>query len=65
MTTMKNLHAAAVALAIMSTPSWAQQAQPRLQSTAPEPASLAENFSVLDRNRSNSLDRSEFVSFAR
>jgi Ca2+-binding EF-hand superfamily protein len=27
--------------------------------------SLAENFSLLDRNRSNSLDRSEFVSFAR
>jgi Ca2+-binding EF-hand superfamily protein len=26
---------------------------------------LAENFSSLDRNRSNSLDRSEFVSFAR
>src|SRR5688572_8043745 len=27
--------------------------------------SLAGNFSMLDRNRSNSLDRSEFVSFAR
>jgi hypothetical protein len=27
--------------------------------------SLAENFGLLDRNRSNSLDRSEFVSFAR
>jgi hypothetical protein len=26
--------------------------------------SLAENFSSLDRNRSNSLDRSEFVSFS-
>jgi hypothetical protein len=27
--------------------------------------SLANNFSTLDRNRSNSLDRSEFVSFSR
>jgi Ca2+-binding EF-hand superfamily protein len=27
--------------------------------------SLADNFSALDRNRSNSLDRSEFVSFSR
>jgi len=116
MTTVKNLHAALAALAIIATSAWAQQPpSPQLQSTAPEPAtspaqaatppppatapssqlggaptvqltfelvdrnndgvitrdeasrypSLAENFDMLDRNRSNSLDRSEFVGFSR
>jgi hypothetical protein len=115
MTTLKNLHAAAVALAVLSTPAWAQQAPRGMQSTAPEPATspaqaatppapstppssqlgpaatvklsfemldrnddgfitrdeagrspeLAASFDSLDRNKSNSLDRAEFVSFSK
>ena len=39
MTTVKNLHAALAALAIIATSAWAQQPpSPQLQSTAPEPA---------------------------
>ena len=115
MTTMKNLQATAVALAIIAMPALAQQPSPMLQSTAPEPATspsqaataaapatspssqlgpaptvtytfemldrngdgfitrdeaavspeLTANFDELDHNRSNSLDRSEFVSFSK